>query len=541
MAIIASNGQDPSQQQQGSGQSNLGGSGTISGSGGGAAWGSGASAYQAPRAPGAQASPPNIQQYLNANQGAGTNLSNAISNNVQNQANTVNQGINTSQSQLNNLYTPLNQQLQGGQQAANTAFQNPQALLTAYQNSQAGSTTAPNTTDLSNYNTFEGDIAGTNQYNTQQQQLQNYGQTGQQDTQNLQTQLGTLQQTTGSAANQMGQNALLQSTVGNSNYSAGQQALDSLFLQGQGNQLSQNLNNIYNQTNQTATNAQNDYQSKLAALQQLAGQNTSYAQNLFLNGPGTGTNAPSGEGLNQISSDVQNQYNSLSSTAAQQQAALQQAANTNNYTSAQLQALGLTSGQNTWGLNGQQLLTAGGYSPTAISAYDNGGAAQAATTDQMARYNALNQLAGGPAGTAQQSIFGSATTAGYNPITLNNPSGIQSAINTQQQAVTGSDFQNALQNTESALRNLSQNGMTYGNANTLAGQLQNASSPQQANQEIQSYLAALQAAGINNSTGEYSAVQNPWSNAYYNSVYEPDSTSAINVATPNNVGAYQGS
>lgn len=560
MATVAPNGQDPN--EQGSGP-NMGGSGTITGSSGAPGiTGGNASAYQSPAAPrGNPGGMPNVQDYFNANQGAGARLNNSITGNVQNQANQVNQNYNTSQSQLNNLYNPLNQNISQGQSAANTAFQNPQDLLTAYQTAQAqanpapGTTpTAPNQQNLSAYNAFEGDIAGTQQYNQNQQQLQNYNQAGQQAVNNLQPQVGNLQQTANMGANQMGQNQLLQRAVGTPNYNMGQQTLDSLFLSGQGNKLQQNLNNIYNKTNQNVQGLNTDYQSKLSALNQLAGQNTAYAQNLFLNGPGTG--AAQGQGLNQIASNVQNQYNNLSGpngSAAQAQAALQSAAATNGFTPEQLQSLGLTSGQHTWGVTPTDLLTAGGYSPTALAAYNQGGAAQAATADQLARYNALNQLAGGPAGVAQPGIFGTSTTAGYSPYTLSNPSEIQNAIDARQQTVTGTDFQNALNGLVQNLPNTGGPRPGFGgfspaqssnpNYNNFLSQLNQgivnkSLNPDALNSLVQNYMANP---GPNQDQNVLNQIFNPFTQ-YYKNEYAPASTSIINgqgiIPMPDESGAH---
>src|ERR1019366_6770436 len=147
-----------------------------------------------------------------------------------------------------------------------------------------------------------------------------------------------LAQTTGAGANEMGRNQLLQQTVGNPNYNQGQQTLDSLFLQGQGNKLQSNLQGIQNQTASNVNNANTDYQSKLNALQNLSGQNTSYAQNLFLNGPGTGANAPQGTGLNQIGTNVGNEYTTAQTKGTALQNQLSDAFNTNSLSPADLAA-----------------------------------------------------------------------------------------------------------------------------------------------------------------------------------------------------------
>lgn len=442
MAIVAANGQDPNQQQQ----PNMGGSGTITGTPGASGGGGGsASVYQgsgassAPRANPSGA--PNIQDYLNANQGAGAKLTSGITNNYQNQANQYQQNLNSQQGNLSSQYDPLNSQVSQGQQYANTAFQNPQDLLNAYQSQQSqqaqgpnantvSQTAAPDQTALQNYNNFQGDISGTQQNAQLQQGITGYQNEGQQAGNYLQAQLGQLGQTAALGANSMGQRQLLEQTVGTPNYTPGQQNLDSLFLQGNSNQLQNNLNGIYGQASTNTNNANQDYQTKLNALQQMAGQNNQYAQNLFLNGsPGQG-----GTGLNQIGANVQNEYNAAQQGQTASNEAWKNAAQ-GNYSPDVLAAMGLKNGAQTWGLNGQQLEQAAGYQQNALNAFNQGGAAQAAGNDEFSRYNALNKIAGGTGGQLQNSIFGTAQQAGgFSPYSLTNgTAGVQNAINTNAQ------------------------------------------------------------------------------------------------------------
>jgi hypothetical protein len=537
MAILAPNGQDPNNPNNN--QPNQGGGGTVmnsaagggnapgvSGGGGGAT--GGASNTQA-RPAGNPSGTPNVNDYLNANQGAGQKLASGITTNVQNQANQVNNQVNTSQNQLNSQYNPLNQTLGQGQSAANTAFQDPSALLSAYQNAQASSAGGSayqgpqaNNTDLANYNAFQGDVAGTNQYNQQQQQLQNYNNTGQQANNTAQTQLNSLGQTTGSAANEMGRNQLLQNTVGNSNYNQGQQTLDSLFLQGQGNQLQQNLGNIQNQTAANVNNANTDYQTKLNNLQGLSGSNTQYAKNLFLNGPGTTANAPQGQGLNQIGTAATAAAAADNASAPAQLAALQAAAAANNgqgrFTAAQLQQLGLQPGEQAWGVG----LGGGTGDANFIQAGTPATAATATDQATLDRYNALNQLAGGPNG-LQTSVFGNATTAGgYNPINFNN-AGFQTAVQNQQNAILGSDFSNAISGISgtdnSSFANLIQNLQTQ----QAAGKLTPQQAMQEANAVKQSYVNSTNAMGQGQLTPAATVADQRLQSLtnYYNNVYNP--------------------
>jgi hypothetical protein len=538
MAILAQNGLDPNDQAN---QGTSGGSGTITNSGptpvgGGSAPGVGGAPSTSNQTVnrGNPSGTPNVNNYLQANQNAGQNLASGITNNVQNQANQVNSQVNSNSNSLNSQYNPINNTLQGGQSAANTAFQNPQALLDAYNAAQAQNTqgagyqgAAPNNTDLQNYNAFQGDVAGTAQYQQNQQGIQNYNTAGQQANNQNQTNLTNLGQVTGSGANELGRNQLLQNTVGNPNYNQGQQTLDSLFLQNQGNQLQQNLSGIQNTTAQNVNNANTDYQSKLSALQNLSGQNSSYAQNLFLNGAGANANAPQGTGLNQISANVANEYANAQTQAANAQA-LGTALVNNTITPDQLAALGIAPNTQTWGLSGQDISNAGNFQTPALLAANQGGNAQAANANEFARYNALNQLAGGPSGAVQPSIFGSATTAGnWSPQTFDT-TGMQNAISQQQQNVTN-DFQTNLNKTIQALGAIGSSGGQTIAPWQLSAELQKQENsgnltPQQAEQEIQQYMPTLEQFGT--AFGNPVTAANYFNN-YYTNEFEPDATATI--------------
>lgn len=437
MATIA-NQYDPNNPNA---NANNGGSGTVMPSmGGGDASGGGgggegsATPYQ----------PPNVSQYLAANQGAGEQLTQGITSNIQNQANQLgNQQQNASNS-LNKQYNDLNANLNTNtaNQVAQAAFQNPQQLLDSYNASKANSSNQPLSQPMSaeqqqaanQYNQFQQ--LNTGGYN---QGIQNYGNQGQQYQADLQNQLSGLTQQTGSTQNEMGRNQLLQNAIGQGNYNQGQQTLDSLFLQGSPGQrnagglsnlqqLQQNLGNIGNQATQSVKGLGADTQNRLAALQGLAGSDQALIKNLFLNG------GQSGAGLNQIANNVQNQYNTAKQNATDVTSGFDQAFTSGQYTPEQLAALGLKSGQQTWGLSGEDIRNAAGYQANPLADFAQGGAAMTASPEEFARYNALNQLAGGPSG-LQSSVFGSATQAGgFNPYNLNaGNQGITDAINKQAQ------------------------------------------------------------------------------------------------------------
>jgi hypothetical protein len=550
MATVAANGLDPDQQQQ---TGNTGGGGQVlssAGSGGAGVTSGGAVGSSATTTQNQAQLAPSVAQYMAANQGAGQQLAGGITNTFQNQANQINQGVTNAQSQLNTQYQPLAQNLNqaSAQSSANTAFQNPQDLLNAYQAAQSAQSTnqplsAQQQQANQQYQQFQN--LNTGGYNNA---IQNYGAQGQQQNAQLQAQQNTLAQQAQQSVNGLGINNLLQQSVGNPNYNQGQQTLDTLFLQSQPGvqqQLTQNLGTIANQTGQNVSNLNNTTQAQLQALQGLSGQDQAYIQNLFTKGT-PGAAAGSGqEGLNQIAADVNSQYNTAQTTGAAQAAAIQAGLQNNKLTSAQLQQLGVAPGTNTWGLTPQQIMSAGSFAtnilPTTATA---AGLASTANQPEYARYNALNQLAGGPTGSAQQSIFGSApaTQVGsYNPVTFN-ASNLQNAINTQQQALTGTDFKNALssvlpylqptQGTAGGIGSIAAGGQSGAGiaAQLQAGLANNTLNPTSANTLIQNYIkqqTALENPRFQQQTqAGLNSVFQPFEN-YYNQQYLPASMSVL--------------
>lgn len=448
MATIAQFNQDQNQQQQ---TTNQGGGGQVltSNAGGGATGVSPSTptgSYSPPRAP--LSGTPNIQQYLQANQGAGQNLSQGIQNNVQSQAQGLNNQVSSDQQNLSSQYQPLQQNVNGGQQAIQTAFQNPQQLLDAYNAAKTSSSNQPlNNTQqqsLNQYNQYQQ--AATGGYNPA---IQSYNNSAQQYGNTLQNQLSNIQDQATNANTEMGRGQLLQNAIGQPNYNMGQQTLDSLFLQAQpgvANQLKQNLGNIASQSGQNVNAFNQDTQAKIAALQGLSAQNQQYAQNLFNNGI-AGSTDPNQQGLSGIASNVANEYTQAQANAPTAVANMQASATANQFTPDQLQQLGLQDNTNAWGVNLNPYINA-----TPLLAANAGGNAQVANANEFNRYNALNQLAGGPAGTAQASIFGGATQAGgFNPISFDT-SAFQTAVQNQQAALNGADLQNELQKIEPGIQ-----------------------------------------------------------------------------------------
>lgn len=537
MATIAQFNQDDEQNQQG--QNPGGGGQVINSTGGDASSSGGGSASAAPAGGGSYSAPrqqqsgtPNISQYLAANQGAGQQLASGITGNIQNQANQLGKNVNKAQNTLEGQYQGLNQHLgEQGQQNIQTAFQNPQSLLDAYNQSKTQSSNSPLSNDqqnsLNQYNEFQN--LNTGGYN---QDISKYGTTGNQALNNLQGQYGNLAQQTGSAGNEMGRFQLLRNTVGQPGYNQGQQALDELFLQAQpgvANQLQRNLGQIGSQAQQQVQGFGTDTQSKLAALQGLSGQDQQMIKHLF-----TG-------GVNDINQNVQNEYATAKQNAGNTAIGMDEAFKSNRFTPDQLQQLGLTQGMQTWGVN---LKDAGQYHVNPLLAAEQGGYAQTATPEEFARYNALNQLAGGPSG-LQQNMFGTATSAGgFKPVGYDT-NALNSAIKTRKDAILGPDFQSAVQATMSSLGGGVQSGAGFGGIGTgprydsgpeanLLNQLQTgltnkSLTPEQANQYVQQAINSR--LGGRQTREQLNQFYNPYLN-YYNSEYTPAAASQVGLNTP---------
>lgn len=541
MATIA-NEYDPNDPNNG----NSGGaSGTsIESAGGGDASGqantavAGGGGITAPRTP---SGAPNIQQYMQANQGAGQQLQSGIENNFQNQANQVNQGVNNSQNQLN---TQADQNklgnLDASQQAntIGTAFKDPQALLNAYNQGKSSTSQQPVHTENSDaYNNFN--MLNTGGYNPG---IQNYSATEQNQYGALQNQLAGLAQQSNNAGNELGRSQLLQNTVGRNGYNQGQQTLDNLFLQTQpgiANNLQANLKNITNQTGAGVNQFDQNAQAKIQALTGLANQGQTAINSLFTNGLPQATTGNQvldqinqnygGQnltGLNQIGSNVNNEYANAQAQNTLGQGLAASAKSPGSLTPDQLAAMGLTAGTQTWGINDLTPY----LNTNTLNQFDQGGAAQAATPEEFARYNALNQLAGGANG-LQTSIFGGAQTAGgYSPYAFNQDK-FNTDVNSRKNAILGADFNNAASAAATGLRNVSHGGYTNSMTNDLASQIQNAKTPEEAQQAIQAYQAYY-ANGQNGQPGYYDYAFDPFTQ-YYNNEYTPNSASILGqAATP---------
>lgn len=437
---------------------------------------------------------PNIQSYLKANSQAGQQLAGGITNQAQQQANSFNTNLNNTNNQLNTKANPLQQNLgDNAKNLINTSFQNPQDLL-KQQDQLSQFQKLRDQGYQSDINTLAG------QAQSAKSQLQGQVNNLNQNAQNANTESGRFQ--------------LLRNTFGQPNYSQGQQKLDQLFLQAQpgaNQQLNQNLTGISNQAKQNFGATTSNFQSKLNALNNLSAQNAGDIK--------TGLNTRLGD----IGSNVNQEYADKSNTALNNDLALRQAVASNKFTPEQLNQLGLAQGTQTWGLKGNDLLNAGQYEFNPYAAKDQGGAAQAATPEEFARYQALNQLAGN---SAPQNIFGTSTEAGFNPFNYNTQSA-KDKIESQHQALL-SDFTNARDQASQGLLNVGHVGAGESAAWGPGRELAQAKTPEEANAIVTKYMPLFQSFG-----GSDSPV-NPAQQFlnFYNSKYAPAAASQLGVNSP---------
>lgn len=528
MATIA-NQYDPDEKED----TNTGGGGDVMQTGGGGT-SDDTSGGGAPQSRATPSGTPNVQQYLAANQGAGEQLTQGITQNVQNQADKVNQGVNSAQNELNTQIDPLQKSLAGGQQVANTAFKDPQKLLNDYNAAKTQSSSQPLSQDqqqgADQYNQFQK--LNTGGYN---QDIQNLGNAAQQQYGQVQNQFQNFNQNVPSATTEAGRFQLLQNAVGQPNYNQGQQTLDALFLQGQpggAKQLQQNIGDIRQQTGQSINDVNANVTNKLQALQGLSGQNQDYIKNLF------------NKGMGDISGNVNQEYTAAQNNAANIQGNLARDLKTGNLTPEELGQLGLAQGQQTWGVD---LTNAGHYTANPLAAANQGGLAQVASPEEFARYNALNQLAGGPAGTAQSSIFGTSQNAGgYQPYSYDRNALNQAISDKQkgldadfkaamQQSLAGFNFSDSGGGAPGSFRSAN-NGVGVPYAQQLMSQLKGGTlTPEQANQQILQMNQELM--------NKYGApnpefYKNQWMDSYqpflnfYNSKYSPAAAARIGQTSP---------
>lgn len=451
---------------------------------------------------------PNIQSYMKANQGAGQQLAQGIGNQFQKQTNQLGQQVKQSGEQLKAQANPLEKNL--GEQATNTiktSFQNPQDIL----KQQDQLKQFQQLRDKG----YQGDINA-------------LGQNAQQSQQQLQSQLGNIQQQAKGAGTESGRFQLLRNTFGQPQYTQGQQKLDQLFLQAQpgaNRDLQQNLSNQTNQVKQQLGGTSAEIQSRLNALNGLSNQNAQQIQDTLATGNLNGQKL--GTGFNDINENVKNEYQNALANSVSSNEAMKQALASNRYSPEQLNRMGLAAGQQTWGVD---VGAAGQYSANPLEAAEQGGYAKTATPEEFARYNALAQLAGG---SAPKNIFGSSQASDvgtYNPINFNTDAYNQ-AVKEKQNTINKTDLLNAMSTIKHS--GISGNGSTTDqlNESIRKGISNGTMTPEQANQKINEMLTTYARNSADNSAAPLAAMYSPFTN-YYNSKYLPASNARLGEANP---------
>lgn len=331
-----------------------------------------------PAAPSAPARPtqpggrPNIQQYLDANQGAGQKLAGGIQSKTEKQAQEVGRGIQQGGADLESSSQPLAQQLgDEGSQKIKTAFQNPAELLK--QQDQLAQFQKLRTQG------FKGDIEGVQQGAAQRKQQ-------------LSGEVNKLGQTADLSGSEGGRFELLRNTFGQPSYTRGQQKLDQLFLQAQpgaAKELQSGLQGIQRQQQQGLSGLDAAAQAKIQALTGLSGQRADEWKNLAAGGTGSGIEDDINQrGIGDIGASSQQRL-----AAAKQDVAglpgLQERLKNNQLSNTDIDRLGLQRGQKLYDVDLSQYITQTPREATLAGTADPA---------EVARYRALQQLSGDTSG-----------------------------------------------------------------------------------------------------------------------------------------------
>lgn len=342
-----------------------------------------------PQAPSRGAMPakrPNVQQYLQANQGAGQRLAGGIEQKTQKQAQEVGRGISQAGEQLQASSRPLEQDLgEQGSQKIQTAFRDPANILKQQE-------------QLDQFRRLSG--------RGYEQDIGKVGEVASQQKQALGAQVNQLGQTADLSGTEGGRFELLRQTYGQPNYTRGQQRLDQLFLQAQpgaARELRQNLQNIQQQQGQQLNAFDTAAQAKLAALNQLSGARADEWQRLLSGGTSADLESDiTQRGLGDIASSSQARLAEAQERAKTAQG-IQDRLASRQLSPEEIINLGLQSGQSVYDVNMNEYLRGTDFNPTL---------AGAASPEEFARYRALRQLAGD----TSNDIFGGAEAGGtWNP------------------------------------------------------------------------------------------------------------------------------
>lgn len=328
---------------------------------------------------------PNIKQYMNANQGAGEQLSQGIQNRFQKDVNNFEGNVNTTGQQVDQSNTQYNQKLGADADTQiQTAFKDPKAILANQQ-------------QLAEFNKLKS--------GGYQSDIQGLGQQFNQQKAGLQGQLGMLGDQANLARSEGGRFQLLQQAFNQPNYTRGQKKLDQLFLQTQpGAQqgLQTELQKKQAQAGQRLNDLDTQTQAKLTALQGLSDQKAQKINNVFHKGTdesGLETNIGD-RGLDDIATSSAQQYAQAQARAAAANGLQDRLADPTKLTMDDVR--NVSGSTDAWynprydlDLNG--LVKDVNLNPTQVGATN---------AEEVARYRALLQLAG----EGEQDIFGTAPT-----------------------------------------------------------------------------------------------------------------------------------
>ncbi len=380
---------------------------------------------------------PNVQQYIDANKGAGDRLATGITGKVEKQADKINQGVQNSREKLETGANPLESKLgDQGKQFSQAAFKDPQALLSAA-NANAGSPTAPapvagpsggggfnsgattggpasqpvpanqpSQFDANSLAEFKRLMSG-----GYGQNIQGLGTQVANQQQNLQGQANQLAGKAGLANSEAGRFELLRSTLGQPNYTSGQQRLDQLFLQAQpgvNRSLQQNLQGINKSTSQGIQGFTSDSTARLNALQGLSSNRSDEIGKMLSGGVDqTGLESDiSGRGLSDIKNSSQAKLDAAKEAVAKTPE-LRARLQNGTLTQQDIQSLGLQVGTQLYDADLSKFLTNPDGTPTMANTADPA---------EAARYRALQQLSGG---TEADIYGGEAQLGGFKPVGYN--------------------------------------------------------------------------------------------------------------------------
>lgn len=354
----------------------------------------------------------NLQNYIKANVGGGDQIAQGIRSNLENQANQLNRGVDQAEGEFEGKSKPLEDELANkAKDTIQTAFKDPQALLKQQQ-------------QLQQFQRYRDMGANADIDQLRQNQQQSLSQLGNS------SQFNNIRDAAQHAGKEAGQFQLLQQTFGNPQYSAGQQRLDQLLLQAQPNvtrNLQQGLGQIQQTAEQRLQGLDASGQARLSALQGLSKKNSEDIFRMLQTGDYGGQEI--GAGFDDINQSVQQKIAQGAAQALDQPRLLQALKNNHDLTSGDIANLGLGDVSKIYNLD------LGKYFTQQQSVAPN--ASDIASNDEIQRYHALQQLAGG---SAPADIFGGAQeNTGWKPYQFDRSAFDQDLVNAQNEYKSVSD------------------------------------------------------------------------------------------------------